>query len=33
MDFSFSFDAVPAIDTVLYFRELNGARWRKMEET
>ena len=29
IDFGFSFDAVPTIDTVLYFRRLG---WRKMEE-
>ena len=32
MDFGFSFDAVPTIDMILYFRSLNGDGWRKMEE-
>ena len=33
MDFSFSFDAVPTIDTVLYFRRSSGDGQREMEET
>ena len=33
MDFGFSFDAVPTIDTVLYFRRLNRDGQRKTEET
>ena len=31
MDFGFSFDAAPTIDTVLYFR-VDEGRWRWMEE-
>ena len=36
MDFGFSFDAVPTIDTVLYFRiemKEDGVGWKKMELT
>ena len=33
MDFSFSIDAVPTLDTVLDFRGLNEGGWRRMEET
>ena len=36
MDFGFSFDAVPTIDTVLYFRREtreDRVRWRKTELT
>ena len=36
MDFGFSLDAAPTIDTVLYFRvemKEDGDRWRKMELT
>ena len=36
MDFGFSFDAVPTIDTVLYFRvetKEDGGGWRRMELT
>ena len=36
MDLGFSFDAAPTIDTVLYFRKLNGdrqRRWRRLEST
>ena len=36
MDFSFSFDAAPTIDTVLYFRvemKEDGDGWRKTELT
>ena len=31
MDFGFSFDAVPTIDTVLYWSNRDG--WTKTEET
>ena len=31
MDFDFSFDAVPTIDMVLYFRWSNRGRWRWTE--
>ena len=31
MDFGFSFDAVPTIDTVVYFRRVDKGKWRWME--
>ena len=32
-DFGFSFDPVPTIETVLYFRRSNGDGQRETEET